>query len=86
MASAGQLAKEERPKIYGMDVLQLPLEVAGGIAQAARPSTYLDVGTGYVRDVMRSYRDIPLDPDLVKRLTPLLKKCLFLGSMRKMFW
>ena len=68
MASAGQLAKENRPKPFGMDVLQLPLEVAGGIAVATRPSTYLDIGTGYVRDVMRSYRDIPINPDLIKNL------------------
>lgn len=84
MASAGQLAKEERPKIYGMDVLQLPLEVAGGIAQAARPSTYLDVGTGYVRDVMRSYRDIPLDPDLVKGLLT-AEEVSILRQYEKMF-
>lgn len=84
MASAGQLAKEERPKIYGMDVLQLPLEVAGGITQAARPSTYLDVGTGYVRDVMRSYRDIPLDPDLVKGLLT-AEEVSILRQYEKMF-
>ena len=68
MASAGQLAKEGRPKPFGVDVLQLPLEVAGGVATALRPSTYLDVGTGYVRDAMRGYRDIPVDPDLIKNL------------------
>tara|TARA_R110000787_G_scaffold274732_1_gene382821 strand:+ start:1065 stop:3971 length:2907 start_codon:yes stop_codon:yes gene_type:complete len=68
MASAGQLAKEDRPKPFGVDVLQLPLEVAAGVVTATRPSTYLDVGTGYVRDAMRGYRDIPVDPNLIKNL------------------
>ena len=68
MASAGQLAKESRPKPFGLDVLQLPLEVAGGLIAATRPSTYIDVATGVTRDAMRSYRDIPVDPDLIKKL------------------
>jgi hypothetical protein len=68
MASAGQLAKENRPKPFGLDVLQLPLEVAGGLIAATRPSTYIDVTTGVTRDAMRSYRDIPVDPDLIKGL------------------
>jgi hypothetical protein len=68
MASAGQLAKESRPKPFGLDVLQLPLEVAGGLIAATRPSTYIDVATGVTRDAMRSYRHIPVDPDLIKGL------------------
>ena len=68
MAAAGQLSEGPGIKVMGADPLKLPLEIAGGLIAAARPSTYIDVGTGVVRDVMKSYRDIPLDPDLVKGL------------------
>lgn len=68
MASAGQLAKGPDIKVMGVDPLTLPLEIAGGLIAAARPSTYLDITTGVTRDVMKSYRDIPLDPDLVRGL------------------
>jgi hypothetical protein len=68
MAAAGQLSEGPGIKVMGADPLKLPLEIAGGLIAATRPSTYIDVGTGVVRDVMKSYRDIPLDPDLIAGL------------------
>ena len=68
MASAGQLSEGFDVEVYGVDPLKLPLEIAGAVAVATRPSTYLDLSTGYARDVMRSYRDIPVDPSLIKGL------------------
>ena len=77
MAAAGQLGEGLDVDFLGYDPLTLPLEVAGGLVAALRPSTYLDAATGLTRDVMKSYRDIPIDTDLVsKLLTPQESKLL----------